>query len=84
MNKIFEFNKENAHNSEKRFAEVPKYGVETKSQAELDKLMDEVDLWGINVFLIDELSNHRPLTAMAFTIFQVNTPLLSLLLSFPI
>ena len=52
---------------------VPKYGIRTgdASERQLDRIMESIDLWGIDVFLIDELSNHRPLTSVAFTIFKV-------------
>ena len=33
--------------------------------------MDNIDIWGINIFLLDELTNHKPLTAVVYTIFQV-------------
>jgi cAMP-specific phosphodiesterase 4 len=32
--------------------------------------MCDIDLWGIDIFLIDELSNHRPLTTVAYNIFK--------------
>ncbi len=32
--------------------------------------MNDIDLWGIDIFLIDELSNHRPLTTVAYSIFK--------------
>lgn len=38
-----------------------------------EKIMVDIDAWGIDIFLINELSFNRPLTAVAFTIFQVNT-----------
>ncbi|XP_071444616.1 3',5'-cyclic-AMP phosphodiesterase-like isoform X2 [Hetaerina americana] len=48
---------------------LPKYGVETDSEEELGKTLDEIDRWGIDMFKIGELSNHRPLTAVAYTVF---------------
>jgi hypothetical protein len=48
------------------------YGVETNRLDELDRLMRTVDLWGIDVFLIDELTTNRPLTAIAYTVFHVS------------
>lgn len=33
----------------------------------------EIDKWGIDIFRIGELSNNRPLTAVAFQVFQVCT-----------
>ena len=32
--------------------------------------MNNIDKWGIDIFLIDELTLHRPLTSVAYTIFQ--------------
>lgn len=31
--------------------------------------MQNIDNWGIDIFLIDELTHNRPLTAVAYTIF---------------
>jgi len=50
--------------------DMPKYGVVTNKAAELDELMVDLDKWGIDVFLLDELTQHRPLTAVAYTVFQ--------------
>lgn len=33
----------------------------------------EIDKWGIDIFRIGDLSNNRPLTAVAFQAFQVST-----------
>lgn len=33
--------------------------------------MENIDVWGINIFQINDLTNNRPLTAVVFTIFQV-------------
>ena len=33
--------------------------------------MTDIDLWGKDIFLIDELAQRRPLTAVAFTFFKV-------------
>jgi hypothetical protein len=50
---------------------VHTYGVDTNRFDELDRLMRTVDLWGIDVFLIDELTVNRPLTAVAYSVFHV-------------
>lgn len=47
------------------------YGVKSLKSNELDNLMKDIDVWGVNIFLIDELTEHRPLTAVAYTIFKV-------------
>jgi len=33
----------------------------------------EIDKWGIDIFRIADLTNNRPLTAIAYTVFQVTT-----------
>lgn len=33
--------------------------------------MENIDIWGINIFLLNDLTNNRPLTAVVYTIFQV-------------
>lgn len=48
-----------------------KYGVEVTDLDEMDRIMSSVDLWGIDVFLINELTINRPLTAIAYSIFKV-------------
>lgn len=52
------------------------YGVKCLKTNELDNLMKDIDMWGVNIFLIDELTEHRPLTAVAYTIFKVTIKLL--------
>ncbi|XP_046665953.1 cAMP-specific 3',5'-cyclic phosphodiesterase isoform X4 [Homalodisca vitripennis] len=49
---------------------APKYGVETPYEEELGKTLGEIEKWGIDIFRIAELSNNRPLTAVAYTAFQ--------------
>uniref|UniRef100_A0A1B6E622 Phosphodiesterase n=1 Tax=Clastoptera arizonana TaxID=38151 RepID=A0A1B6E622_9HEMI len=49
---------------------LPKYGVETPFEEELGKSLGEIDKWGIDIFRISELSNNRPLTAVAYSAFQ--------------
>ena len=51
---------------------VPKYGVHTSHEEELSRYLDNIDVWGIDVFKISEFSNLRPLTAVTFTVFQVS------------
>ncbi len=46
------------------------------------KVMNDIDKWGIDIFLIDELTLHRPLTAVVYTIFQVKFRNLIKILSF--
>ena len=50
---------------------VPLHGVETPYEDELGQMIADIDRWGIDIFRIAELSNNRPLTAVAFAAFQV-------------
>ncbi|XP_051163144.1 cAMP-specific 3',5'-cyclic phosphodiesterase isoform X5 [Leptopilina boulardi] len=49
---------------------VPVHGVETPHEEQLGKLLSDIDKWGIDIFRIGELSNNRPLTCVAYTVFQ--------------
>ncbi|KAF2364186.1 3'5'-cyclic nucleotide phosphodiesterase catalytic domain [Trinorchestia longiramus] len=48
---------------------IPRFGVETPNEAELAKVLEDVDKWGIDIFRIAELSEMQPLTAITYTIF---------------
>ncbi|XP_066992725.1 3',5'-cyclic-AMP phosphodiesterase, isoforms N/G isoform X2 [Anabrus simplex] len=49
---------------------LPKHGVETPHEEDLGRMLGDIDRWGIDIFRIGELSNNRPLTAVAYTCFQ--------------
>ncbi|KFB38871.1 AGAP000236-PA-like protein [Anopheles sinensis] len=52
---------------------LPPYGVPTATaadEAELGALLSQVDQWGVDIFRIGTLSGNRPLTAVAYTVFQ--------------
>jgi hypothetical protein len=51
---------------------LSQYGVETTNYNELHAIMQKINTWGIEIFLLDELTMHHPLTAITYTIFQVN------------
>ncbi|XP_012288313.1 cAMP-specific 3',5'-cyclic phosphodiesterase isoform X3 [Orussus abietinus] len=57
---------------------VPLHGVETPHEEELGKLLSDIDKWGVDIFRIGELSNNRPLTCVAYTVFQSRDLLKSL------
>ncbi|KAF0774181.1 cAMP-specific 3',5'-cyclic phosphodiesterase isoform X1 [Aphis craccivora] len=52
---------------------LPKFGVDTPKEEELGHTLAEIDKWGIDIFRIADLTNNRPLTAIAYTVFQVTT-----------
>lgn len=51
---------------------LPTFGVETPHENALGTLLGDIDTWGIDIFKIGELSCIRPLTSIAYTVFQVN------------
>ncbi|XP_034489510.1 cAMP-specific 3',5'-cyclic phosphodiesterase isoform X5 [Drosophila innubila] len=59
---------------------LPTFGVETPRESELGPLLAELDTWGIEIFKIGELSCNRPLTCVAYTIFQSRELLTSLMI----
>ncbi|ALC48832.1 dnc [Drosophila busckii] len=59
---------------------LPTFGVETPKENELGTQLGELDTWGIEIFKIGELSVNRPLTCVAYTIFQSRELLTSLMI----
>ncbi|XP_017054672.1 cAMP-specific 3',5'-cyclic phosphodiesterase, isoforms N/G isoform X5 [Drosophila ficusphila] len=59
---------------------LPTFGVETPRENELGTLLGELDTWGIQIFSIGEFSVNRPLTCVAYTIFQSRELLTSLMI----
>ena len=51
-------------------AKVPRHGVVTSHEEELGASLDNIRVWGIDVFRIAELASSRPLTAVTFRVFQ--------------
>ncbi|XP_033240421.1 cAMP-specific 3',5'-cyclic phosphodiesterase, isoforms N/G isoform X9 [Drosophila pseudoobscura] len=59
---------------------LPTFGVETPKENELGTLLGELDTWGIEIFKIGDWSCNRPLTCVAYTIFQSRELLTSLMI----
>nr|XP_036222187.1 cAMP-specific 3',5'-cyclic phosphodiesterase isoform X7 [Bactrocera oleae] len=59
---------------------LPTFGVETVHENALGTLLGDVDMWGIDIFKIGDLSANRPLTCVAYTIFQSRELLTSLMI----
>uniref|UniRef100_A0A0K8TH17 Phosphodiesterase n=2 Tax=Lygus hesperus TaxID=30085 RepID=A0A0K8TH17_LYGHE len=49
---------------------LPRFGVPTPHESDLAKTLQEIDRWGIDIFRIGDLSVNKPLTVVAYTIFQ--------------
>lgn len=50
---------------------LPTHGVETPNEVALGTCLAEIDTWGIDIFKIGDLSCNRPLTTIAYSVFQV-------------
>ncbi|XP_044727183.1 cAMP-specific 3',5'-cyclic phosphodiesterase isoform X4 [Chrysoperla carnea] len=59
---------------------LPLYGVETPFEEDLGKVLTNIDKWGVDIFRIGDLSNHKPLTCVAYTAFQSRDLLKSLMI----
>nr|CAD7451723.1 unnamed protein product [Timema bartmani] len=70
MSQIIGVKKPLCHTNSFTGEKLPQYGVETPHEEELGKCLVEIDRWGIDIFRIGELSNNRPLTAVAYAAFQ--------------
>ncbi|XP_071799196.1 3',5'-cyclic-AMP phosphodiesterase 4C-like isoform X2 [Asterias amurensis] len=49
---------------------VSRYGVSYEKEEDMEKEMENLDRWGFDAFRVDALTNHRPLTAVTFTVLQ--------------
>lgn len=52
--------------------ELPEFGVETKSEPELSQLMEQIDVWGLNIFEVHKHSQQHSLTSVMYKIFKVS------------
>ncbi|XP_029356509.1 cAMP-specific 3',5'-cyclic phosphodiesterase 4C-like isoform X2 [Echeneis naucrates] len=49
---------------------IPHFGVSTPQEGLLAKEMQDINLWGIDIFKIAEFSGNRPLTVVMYAVFQ--------------
>lgn len=49
---------------------IPELGVETPHAEELRSILSRINDWGLDTFLIEDLSGQRPLTTITYKIFQ--------------
>ncbi|XP_055618827.1 cAMP-specific 3',5'-cyclic phosphodiesterase isoform X2 [Toxorhynchites rutilus septentrionalis] len=70
MSQISGFKRPLMHTNSFTSDRLPQYGVETPHEHQLGQVLNSVDTWGIDIFKIETLSNNRPLTCVAFSIFQ--------------
>lgn len=71
MSQISGFKRPLMHTNSFTSDRLPAYGVETIHEATLGAMLNDINTWGIDIFKIGTLSCNRPLTAVAYQIFQV-------------
>ncbi|KAF3699055.1 cAMP-specific 3',5'-cyclic phosphodiesterase 4B [Channa argus] len=47
-----------------------RFGVKTDQEELLSKDLEDINRWGLNIFMVAEHSHNRPLTCIMYTIFQ--------------
>jgi len=72
MSQISGFKRPLMHTNSFTSDRLPIYGVETPHEATLGAMLNDINTWGIDIFKIGTLSCNRPLTSVAYQIFQVN------------
>ncbi|XP_070506226.1 3',5'-cyclic-AMP phosphodiesterase-like isoform X2 [Chironomus tepperi] len=70
MSQISGFKRPLMHTNSFTSDRLPLYGVETPHEATLGAMLNDVNTWGIDIFKIGTLSCNRPLTCVAYQIFQ--------------
>lgn len=58
------------HSSSLTNSMIPRFGVKTDQEEPLEKELDNLNKWGLNIFRVAEFSNNRPLGCIMYTIFQ--------------
>ncbi|XP_040270868.1 cAMP-specific 3',5'-cyclic phosphodiesterase 4A isoform X2 [Bufo bufo] len=58
------------HSSSLTNSTIPRFGVKTDQEEPLEKELDNLNKWGLNIFQVAEYSNNRPLGCIMYTIFQ--------------
>ena len=48
---------------------IPKFGITCGNELELEKTLNKMDKWGMDIFHLDQITNHQPLTAIVYNIF---------------
>ena len=56
-----------------RRARTQRFGLELENEEELDEFLGEsLDVWGLDVFRVEELSSGHPLVTIVYSIFEVS------------
>ena len=49
---------------------IPKFGITCENEEALETALSSMNKWGMDIFNLDEITNHQPLTALVYNIFQ--------------
>lgn len=52
--------------------QLPEFGVETQNEEELRQLVEQIDVWGLNIFEVHQFSQSHSLTVVMYKIFKVS------------
>lgn len=80
MSQIYGVKKPLSHTNSFTLEHLPLHGVETPTETQLGYCLGEIDQWGIDIFKIGDLSCNRPLTSVAYAVFQTRDLLSALLI----
>ncbi|KAA8585262.1 hypothetical protein FQN60_003956 [Etheostoma spectabile] len=58
------------HSSSLSNSTMPRFGVKTEHEDALARELNDLNIWGLNIFSVAEFSNNRPLSCIMFAIFQ--------------
>ncbi|KAM8843770.1 3',5'-cyclic-AMP phosphodiesterase 4C isoform 1-T1 [Spinachia spinachia] len=58
------------HSSSLSNSTTPRFGVKTEHEDQLARELNDLNIWGLNIFRVAEYSNNRPLSCTMFAIFQ--------------
>uniref|UniRef100_A0A8C5P8X3 Phosphodiesterase n=1 Tax=Leptobrachium leishanense TaxID=445787 RepID=A0A8C5P8X3_9ANUR len=58
------------HSSSLTNSTIPRFGVKTDQEEHLEKELDSLNKWGLNIFRVAEYANNRPLSCIMYSIFQ--------------
>uniref|UniRef100_UPI00358E0A17 3',5'-cyclic-AMP phosphodiesterase 4B-like isoform X1 n=2 Tax=Myxine glutinosa TaxID=7769 RepID=UPI00358E0A17 len=58
------------HDVDVEHSTIPLLGVHTKHEDALAKELESINIWGLQIFKVNELSKNHPLTVVMYAIFQ--------------
>lgn len=53
-------------------SQLPEFGVETQHEPQLGQLIEQIDVWGLNIFEVHKYSQEHSLTVIMYKVFKVS------------